>query len=216
MQRQNRSCHVKSGGPQWYRIRKSWPKLKSLLCNNCICIKLYLNKRKVQCMDQESPINKIWIKITCNFSQIFKRVFLETTFFNTFDMISQVLMNRLTWNLAWTFFIYPSIVQSRIMWKFWFLLFLKKVKLYKKQGNNKLFFQTVAIFWKIFFLFFSLVQAIAIFLLIKNLFHFFFRSREALESCQYGRTLFFTPATSPACNFVNFQIFLIFNFFLYC
>ena len=55
------------------------------------------------------------VKSGGNFSQIFKRVFLETTFANTFDMISQVLMNRLTWNLAWTFFIYPSIVRSRIM-----------------------------------------------------------------------------------------------------
>ena len=105
-------------------------------------------------MEQESPINEMWVKTACNFSQIFKRVFLETTFSNTFDMISQVLMNRLTWNLAWTFFIYPSIVRTRIMWKFWFLLFLKNFKLYKKQGKNKLFFQTVAILWKNFFCFF--------------------------------------------------------------
>ena len=55
------------------------------------------------------------VKSGGNFSQIFKRFFLETTFANTFDMISQVLMNRLTWNLEWTFFIYPFIVRSRIM-----------------------------------------------------------------------------------------------------
>ena len=154
MQCANRSCHVKSDGPQWYRIRKSWPKLKSLLCNNYICIKLYLNKRKVQCMEQESPINEMWVKTACNFSQIFERVFLETTFCNTFDMISQVLMNRLTWNLTWTFFIYPSIVRTRIMWKFWFLLFLKNFKLYKKQGKNKLFFKQSPFCENFFFVFF--------------------------------------------------------------
>ena len=70
---------------------------------------MYLNKRKVQYMEQESPINEMWVKTACNFSQIIKRVFLETTFSNLFDMISQVLMNRFTWNLAWTFFIYITL-----------------------------------------------------------------------------------------------------------
>ena len=56
------------------------------------------------------------VKSGGNFSQIFKRLFLETTFSNTFDMISQDIY------------------------------YLKKnFKLYKKQGKNKLFFQTVAI-----------------------------------------------------------------------
>ena len=58
-----------------------------------------------------------------NFTQNFKRVFLENPFLNTVDMISKFLMNLFTWNLEWTFSMKPSIARTRFISKFCFLLF---------------------------------------------------------------------------------------------
>ena len=112
-------------------------------------------------------------KIAGNLSQNFKRVFLETTFFELACTISQVLVIRFIWNLVWMFFIHSSIAWTTLRSKFLILLFLNNSKLPETHAQKETFSSNGRHFVKKYFFDFSKVQAIAAFMLIKNPYGFF-------------------------------------------
>ena len=149
-------------------------------------------------------------KIAGNLSQNFKRVFLETTFFELACAISQVLMNRFIWNLVWMFFIHSSIASTTLRSKFLILLFLKKFGIAKKHAKKENFFSNGRHFVKKYFFDVSKVHAITASILIKNPFDIFASHDQKGWNHMHARTPFFLdPSLWPIHNFVNFESFSV-------
>ena len=151
-------------------------------------------------------------KIARNLSQNFKRVFLETTFFELACTISQVLMNRFIWNLVWMFFIHSSIASTTLRSKFLILLCLKNSELPKKHAKKENFFSNGRHFMKKYFFYFSKVHAIAAFILIKNPFGFF--ASYVQKGWNHARqdTVFLDP---PLCQLITLWILSFFRLIFY-